>query len=284
MLSEAYVIKQFYSAGTEGTEPLCLSLFVSPGSFAYAISTHNFKTAIELCHVQLTDAHAAVTGIKDSTAFLIQNYLLDRKKFEKVNVTLLNTDFAMIPEAYAAQEALKPLLNFTVGGAPAKNIVQHTLNGITFCFTPDNELAMHLERAFPNASVKHTGAVSMQLLFSHHALKNCNLFLNIHDGFIELAAKNKNDLLFYNIFNYGTNEDVLYYLLFMMEQFALDPLVVKLGIAGQRPVDDELMQQIKKYIRQVVFCAPDPSITLSGELAQLPGHYYFTILNQHLCE
>jgi len=163
-------------------------------------------------------------------------------------------------------------------------MLHQALYDVTFCFTPDTELLAQLERTFPNASLRHSGVVSIHLLFSHHTLKSCDIFLNIHDGFIELAAKRKSGLLFYNVFNYSTSEDILYYLLFMMEQFDLDPAFTKLGVAGQRPVTDGLMEQLKKYIHQLVFCAPEPSVRLEGELQQLPAHYYFTLLNQHLCE
>ncbi len=69
--------------------------------------------------------------------------------------------------------------------------------------------------------------------------------MNIGDGFIELAAKEKNELVFYNVFNFENNEDILYYLLFMMEQIQLNPLQVKLSVAGQRAVSDDLIKSIK---------------------------------------
>lgn len=283
MLSNAYISKYYHSTDVKGDQALCLSMVISHNSFVYAISVNNFKSVVEICHVQFTEAQH-VMGFKERISFLIQNYFLDRKKFEKINIAILNTDFAMIPEGYADQESLKPLLKFTIGGEQVKNVLQHTVNGIKFCYSPDTELDMYLEKTFPNASVKHAGAVGIHLLFGQQSLKNCDLFLNIYDEFIELAAKNKNDLLFYNIFNYDTNEDILYYLLFMMEQFGLDPLTMRLGIAAQRPVDDDIFKSIKKYIKQVDFCSPDPSVILNGDLSKLPGHYYFTLLNQHLCE
>ena len=69
-----------------------------------------------------------------------------------------------------------------------------------------------------------------------------------------------------------------------MEQFNLNPLYVKLAIAGQRGSSDELIKSIKKYIKQVNYCVTDQTINLSGDLSNLPRHYYFTLLNQHACE
>ena len=70
----------------------------------------------------------------------------------------------------------------------------------------------------------------------------------------------------------------------MMEQFQLNPLYVRLSLAGQRSLSDDLIKSIKKYIKQVDFCVTDSSVNLNGDLSTLPQHYYFTLLNQHLCE
>jgi hypothetical protein len=77
------------------------------------------------------------------------------------------------------------------------------------------------------------------------------LFLIINDGLIEIAAKSNNNLLFYNVFSFENNEDVLYYLLFMMEQFSLNPLSTRLLIGGQVQTNDSLIISIKKYIKHV---------------------------------
>jgi hypothetical protein len=132
--------------------------------------------------------------------------------------------------------------------------------------------------------VRHLGAVNISLFFSQHSLKNANLYLNVGDGYIELAAKDRGELLFYNVFTFENNEDILYYVLFMMEQFHLNPLHVRLSVAAQRAATDELIQTLKRYIRQVDFCVRDTSVKLSETLPSFPDHYYFTLLNQHLCE
>jgi len=250
----------------------------------YSVSTNNFKNVVELCHVEITHLANSVFDIADKISFLIDNYLLPQRKFEKVNVCFLNTEFTLIPEAFAKSEDVKPLLKFVTGTEHIKRSLHHNLKEISFSYTIEQELISYFEKTFPNISVRHLGAVSIDLFFSQHSLKNANLYLNIADGYIEIAAKQKNDLLFYNVFNFENNEDILYYLLFTMEQFQLNPLHVRLSLAAQRDASDELVKSLKKYIKQVDFCVTDASINLNGELSSLPKHYYFTLLNQHLCE
>jgi hypothetical protein len=283
MEGKAYSSKYHYSGKYAAGEALGLSLYVSASSFFYAISTNQFKNVVELCHVDLNTSGSNM----DHTAlisFLITNHSLHQKKFEKVNIAILNTEFTMVPDAFAMEQEIKPVLQFATGVEQQKRSQKHQLQQLKFFYGLDTELATSLERVFPNASIRHAGAATVSLLFSQHSLVNSTLYLNVEEGFIELAAKDKNNLLFYNVFHYESNEDILYYLLFMMEQFSLNPLHIKLSIAGQRPVSDDLFKSIKKYIKQVHFCVFDPSINLNGDMSALPGHYYFTLLNQHLCE
>ncbi|MES2678320.1 MAG: DUF3822 family protein [Bacteroidota bacterium] len=283
MLKEAYITKQFYSEQPFPAGPYCLSMHISDSSFMYAISTSNFQTIVELLHVQFGNAANTAAQLKEQVAFLVQNYFLQRKKFEKVHIAFLNHDFTLVPEAFATESNLRPLLNFSTGNTALRSPATHFIKGIKFLHTVHPELSDYLEKTFVNASVRHAGAINIGLLFSQHSLLESQVFMNVGDGCVELAIKNKTELQFYNVFNFQSNEDILYYLLFTMEQFGLNPLLVKLSLAGQVPVTDELVKSLKKYIKYVSFCVNDPSIVLNGELSQLPQQYYFTLFNQHLC-
>lgn len=284
MTSEAYITKYYYSEKPANGEALSLSMLIGPMSFMYTISIQGFKNVTELCHVEITHLANTTFDLTDKISFLVNNYLLHQKKFEKVNISFLNTDFTMVPEAFSNELDIKPLLNFATGVQEVKRSLKHSVKNINFCFTVENDLLNYFEKTFPNAAIRHLGAVSLSLFFSQHSLKNANLYLNIGDGFMELAAKDRTEVLFYNVFSFENNEDILYYVLFMMEQFNLNPLHVRLSVAAERSAIDPVLQSLKKYIRQVDFCVSDASIKLNGELASLPHHYYFILLNQHLCE
>lgn len=283
MFGEYYKEKLVLKDKTTVQEVTALSLFISHNSFLFAVSANNFKNIIHLGHLEIDTNAGSNQSFSEKIVSLLNNYQLAQKKFEKVIISVLNKDFTIVPEAYSNSSDLKEFLSFSSGVSEIKNPVAHTIKNVKFCYVFEQELIQALEKVFSNAIIKHAGAISNELFFGNHSLLNTNLFLTINDGFIEIAAKEKNDLLFYNVFNYENNEDVLYYLLFMMEQFNLNPLHIKLAISGQIITDDSLILSIKKYIKQVSFVAHNPAIKLEGELQILPRHYYFTLLNQHLC-
>jgi len=282
MLKEAYITKYFHSEQPFPQGPYCLSMLITDASFMYAVSTADFKKVAELLHVKYSSS-AQPGQQRDHIAFLVQNYFLLRKKFEKVNIAVLNHEFSLVPEAFATGSSIRSLLGFTSGNLATGNLVTHSVKGAKFSHAPDSDLSAYLEKTFVNASVRHAGAVNINLLFSQHSLVETNVFLNVNDACIELVIKDKSELLFYNVFNYQSDEDILYYLLFTMEQFDLNPLLVRLSVGGQVAATDTLMKSLRKYIKFVSFCVNDPAVEMTGDLGQLPQHYYFTLLNQHTC-
>ena len=280
-MSEGFLTKRFLSQEVKPGEPLFLSMFLGKQSFQYSISTNGFKNVVELCDEHFV-GHAFHWN--DAINFFVKNHQLQLKHFEKVNIVLLNNDFTMTPEAFVQESEIRKILHFTTGASNTASLIQHHVQNARFSFTVESELLSCLEKTFPQACIRHSVAISLHQLFNNHSLVNSEVFLNIGEHFIELAARNKSDVLFYNVFDFENNEDVLYYLLFMMEQFNLNPLLVRLRLAGQRAADDDLIKSIKKYVKQVDFGAHDPALNFSDEIKKLPSHYYFTLFNQQLCE
>ncbi|MEO6302309.1 MAG: DUF3822 family protein [Bacteroidia bacterium] len=283
MLGEYYKERLILTDTAILKEAGALSVFVSHNSLIFSISDKSFKKTAQLVHIELINLPGATQSLTEKITFLFNNYQLPQKKFEKITISILSKDFTLVPEAYSNSNDLKDFLSFSSGLTEVKNPQVHTIKNVKFCSAFDQELIQYLEKTFTQAIIKHAGAINTDLFFSNHSLMNCNLFLSLNDGLLEIAAKEKNDLLFYNVFSYENNEDVLYYLLFMMEQFNLNPMQIKLLIAGQLQTNDPLILSIKKYIKQVNFVVHAADIKLEGELAKLPHHYYFTLLNQYLC-
>lgn len=284
MIGESYVTKYYFSEDPEKGEKLSLSLLICPDAFVFSISGKDSNLVHTIGHVELTDHSLPAFQLHDKISHLVQNYSLHERKFSKIYISVLNQDFTLVPSAFARPEDLKKFLKFSSGKTDVRNGTHRQIKNLSFCYTIDPDLLYYLEKTFSNAIINHNGTISLSAFLGQHSLKANNLFLAVYTSHIELAMKNGSELLFYNVYSYNSQEDVLYYLFFMMEQFLLNPLQVKLVVVAQTGVSEDLIRSIRKYIKHVSFGVNDPSVKLSGELKSLPHHYYFTLLNQHLCE
>ena len=284
MDNEAFTTLFHSAKKVSKNEALNLSIVFGRHTFMFAIFTSDYKNCYEIGHVQIKSASKSNSDLANHLVFLLNDFQLKQKLYDKVSVTILSQDFTLIPEAFSEKLDGKSTLLFTNGKTEQNAIRHHKLNGLDYVHALELPVISTIESAFQSCSTKHAGAVAINLCASHHSLLNLDLFLNVQDSTFEIVFKENNVLKFYNSLRFENNEDVLYYLLFTMEQFGLNPMHVKLGIAGQVEANGELAKSIKRYIKNVQFCAFHPSIQLDKDLASLPNHFYFTLLNQHLCE
>jgi len=260
-----------------------LNLYLLIESHSISASIFNATNSILYSVHALTFGKAKLDNetSKIELAYFLNEFELLKHTYSHVSVQLLNRLFALVPHSYDGGD-LKELLSFNLGIKDIKTTHTDLINNaISFAYTTDFELLNFIEKTFSAAKINHAGATSIDLFLRLQSLKNSDVFLNIHSSVLELIIKKDNDLLFYNIFKWDSNEDVLYFLLFTIEQFQLNQATARLIIAGNIATNNELITLIKKYIKSVNFIS-SKAITKPNE--QMPNHYYFNILNRHLCE
>jgi hypothetical protein len=260
---------------------LNLYLLIEDHSIQAAIFSDGNTELYEICAFEFAaDKKGSEHGMEELSYFLSEFEIL-KHKFNHVSVQVLNRLFILVPQAYN-EPNLKDLLEFNTGVNDIRTVQTNLVNNsVYFAYTYDLQLLAFIEKTFSAAKIDHTGAGSIDLFLNLPSFKNTDVFLNIHRSCLELIIKSKNELLFYNIFKFDSNEDVLYFLLFTAEQFQLNKETLRLAIAGNIAANDELFSLIKKYIRNINFIS---SRSLDKPVNDLPNHFYFNILNKHLCE
>lgn len=281
MIAQLYETRLQIRRQTAEQAPLSLSLSIAADAFSYCLSEERFQQPLELLAVSAR-ANEAEAPTAEAFEFFINNNRLINQRFEKIVISVLSPDFTLLPSAFS-NGAEAQILDFVNGQNNKKHLIHH-LQGMDLAAGIDQELMATLERHFPGAAIRHAGAVSLNLFFSQHSLTSADLYLNIVGTHMELMARKNSRLLFYNIFSHQSDEDILYYLLFAMEQFGFDPARTQVAVAGDRLTTDPVFTTLTRYVRHLHFCAHDASLSLKGEFARLPSHAYFHLLNQHLCE
>ena len=115
--------------------------------------------------------------------------------------------------------------------------------------------------------------------------KNCEektMIVNVDYRLIHITVLDNTKLIFFNIFNYQTAHDCVYYILFICEQLELNPEHLSVELMGEIKKDSELYNLIYTYIRYVNFAKR--SVNLSPNIDSLLEHEQYTLLHQHLCE
>lgn len=273
--------KQHFSVHPFQKGSLNLYMLIEPNYISASLFNSDNTLLHEINAMQFSENKSHNENPIYELSFFIKDFDILKHKYNHVFIQILNRYFTLVPSSYANGH-LKELLEFNVGIKDLKIVQSISINSaIDFAFTYDFELHNFIEKTFNIAKISHSGASSIDVFMKLPLFKNTDVFLNIHSKLIELMIKKDNELLFYNVYKWDSNEDILYFLLFSIEQFQLNHSTLKLHIAANRSSSDPLFTLIKKYIRSVNFVT---SKSIDTPVENLPNHYYFNILNKHLCE
>ena len=77
------------------------------------------------------------------------------------------------------------------------------------------------------------------------------MFLNIGDKNIDITHFNKGKIIFYNSFEFSNNEDVLYYLLYCLNELNLDTKKILVSCMGQITIESALYELLYTYIQNI---------------------------------
>ena len=127
---------------------------------------------------------------------------------------------------------------------------------------------------------KHSSTILIDS-FLQNEINNhsATIYINVNHQHFELIAIEDKKLLLYNSFEFATKDDIIYYLLFAMEQLQFDPETVQLKLMGLVEKDDEIYTIIYTYVRFVEMYNPNYNFEFKPDLQLLPKHHNAIILN-----
>jgi len=214
----------------------------------------------------------------------IKHFQISKKTYMHVYVNYFNQQFTLCPTSFYDPGNNRSLLEFNTAAVSDKIICTDDINtDVKLIYAVDESLKSTLDLIFPNHQLKHTLTVLAKLMLRAEELIKENITLQIHSNYIEVIVKQEQKLVLANQFTITTNEDILYYVLFIIEQYQLNPLTANLTIVGNVESTSELVTSLKKYIKNVRLALGNKTI-IWASINGMPQHFNYTLLNRLFCE
>jgi hypothetical protein len=214
----------------------------------------------------------------------IKHFQFSKKNYQHVYINYFNQQFTLCPNAFYNSNNNRSLLEFNTGATSDKLVITDDINAdIKLIYAIDESLKSTLDLIFPHHQLKHTLTVLSKLMLLSEELGKENIILSIHANYIEVIVKQDQKLVLANQFSVKTQEDVLYYVLFILEQYQLNPLTVNITVVGNLDTTSSLIISLKKYIKNIHLGLGHKSINWSA-ITGMPQHFNYTLLNRLFCE
>jgi len=219
---------------------------------------------------------------------VIESEEIFTRDFKSVEILYSGQKFTLVPKAFYTRGSMDKFLWFNnpqeKGFIVAKNMLSRAECWCIFDI-PQN-LNEFLSLKFPGCIIKHSlfplieGVLKRNRPYSGKGQVHLNFF---RDTF-EMVVVNGPKLIHCNVFNYVTERDVLYHVLFTFDQLRLSPEETELILHGQIPQVSPVYHLFKKFVRVISFARRDDIFQYSYTFSQLPEHYYSSLLSVYKCE
>ena len=144
-----------------------------------------------------------------------------------------------------------------------KKSLNDTINSNLMMITPRHLYSKLLENILNSNSISNGVLLKIQFFY------NLMLIVLVKDGKLQLIQS----------YNYKTEEDVLYYLLNIVQQFNLSPTDTQVELSGIIDVKSHHFDYIEKLFKQISFATVSNDNILLNYIGDYPQHYFTPFLN-----
>lgn len=178
--------------------------------------------------------------------------------FKKTLVLIPSRQSTLVPSAIFDPSLKEEWLKFCVNPEENPLILYNKVkmaDAYNLFAVPDSIYKIMI-RQFPEPHFfhQHTPIIESNLATSISGNDNTALFINLNNDFFDIAAFGKNNLKLCNSFPIKSDNDFIYFTLFVFEQLKLEPAKTEVVISGWHPDYLNLNKHLTNYIRNVKQC------------------------------
>lgn len=150
--------------------------------------------------------------------------------------------------------------------------------------------------AVPNGVVNYLNSIKSPKKILHHSTvllnslmlssqnNNPQVFINIGIGCFDFVVLNNNKLQNHVYYEYTSNEDFVYFTLNALRQLNFNPQSTPITFMGEVEERAPMLQLLRKYVASINLLIPQYPFSFAPGLSKIKPHFYYILLNLHLCE
>ena len=256
-----------------------LSIQISLSGLSFCILNRDLNNIIALKNFDF-DKNLNPIEILDYLKQFFNTETVLNQDFTKVSVIHNNNLSVQVPKPLFSEDHLADYLKFNSKILKSDFITFDEIseNDIVNVYVPYININNYIFEKYGDFTFKHLSTILIEeILRIEKNAKQLKFYVNLSKSQLEIIVVNQGKLLLYNTFNYNTQEDFIYYILFVAEQLNLNPEILQLVFIGDINEDNALYKIAYKYIRNIKLGSRFDTFKL--DQIDITNHSNFTLLN-----
>jgi len=210
-----------------------------------------------------------------------------KNSFKTVRIAYEGKKGTLVPgPLFDAQESENFLkLNFQVG--PDEHILADHIQQFDnyHVFAIPGNLEESAKRHFPSARISSLSSVLIQSVWLNFKARTgaSRIFLHMKEKIFDILIYDGKQILYFNSFTWMVAEDVVYFLIFVLEQLGMNPEQASVVLLGNIDRGSNLFELIYRYVKNMEFGRRNVSYKYSPVFDMVAPQSYFPLLSFNSC-
>lgn len=280
------VIDESYSQGM--VQNALLLMVAEKGRLFYGVIDQDRKKAVVMKDYQMVNDQDTEEDYTPGffNRILEEDEILQALNPNKIVLSVFSQQQSLVPNPLFDKNHLKEILGLTCIVNKGHDVYADTISSANAhsIYAVSAALLEETGNRFKNASLFHAGSafIESQLRLNKHETE-AKVSVLIRNQYFDVVITQGNELKLYNSYRFYSSEDIMYYLLFTMEQLQLNPDQIAVRCYGEIEKISSHWMLARKYIRNISLGEKPEGVSYSYGIEKFSAHQYYPLFIQELC-
>ena len=211
-----------------------------------------------------------------------------KARYKKVSVLFNTPKFTLVPASlYEAKNAEDLMLFCGRKAEPGDKIISNRMHlgeMVCLCYVPEY-LYFLIRSQHEKAAIiqKEVPIIESLVLKREHSKKSDRLMLYFHDDEMTITVSKNGSIELCNTFGYSNMDNMVYYVLFAIDQLRLDAKQTSFEVSGDIEADDIRFMTLRKYVGDLKLT--DRPVYFNYDFGRVSNQQqFYNLFNLMLCE
>ncbi len=205
-----------------------------------------------------------------------------QKRFKSVTTWVFSPFSVLCPEELFRQTESKVWANFYF---PEKEIEHRTVRNLLIpavnariLYLGSEVFEKLMDKFAPGLKVAPIQLKTIEFaLHAHESESNSSVYIFIYGYHFEVIVKQGEVLKYYNVFSYTTEADFIFYLMHTLDAQQIDPLRVRVYLAGDINENSKVYASLLRYVKHVLLLERPKALRYTSALELVSKSFYFPL-------
>ena len=249
----------------EDSDKYCLAILLARDGFTFSITSKESNKLLALKHrnINVDNNLSDDYYCQFMYEFIVEEEIL-KLEFNSVNVVYITGDYTLIPKSVYEQDQTENIFYTVIKKKDFQIINVQTVNtaDAVLLYSVPECLTRIINRYFSNVSYFHPAFLIIENAYANVNNDKCTIYIHQEETSFDVCILNKGNMLVYNTFKYSTSDDIIYYSMFLIEQYSLKKDIDKVILSGQVRKFKEFIPSIKKFFPNIDYIIPESRLSI----------------------